>query len=48
MPYKSAKQRAFFHTATARKKGISATTVKDFDRASKGRKLPKRAKGKRK
>lgn len=42
MPYKSEAQRAFFHTATARKKGISAATVKEFDDASKGMKLPKK------
>ena len=44
MPYKSAKQRAFFHTETARKKGISPAVVNEFDQASKGVKLPKRAK----
>lgn len=42
MPYKSDAQRRFFHTDTARKKGISASTVKEFDEASKGMKLPKR------
>ena len=40
MPYASDKQRAFFHTATARKAGISAKTVAEFDKASKGKKLP--------
>lgn len=44
MPYKSLKQERFFHTATARRKGISAATVKEFDQASKGMKLPKYAK----
>jgi hypothetical protein len=43
MPYKSAKQRAFFHTDTARKAGISAAMVKEYDEASKGKKLPKYA-----
>lgn len=42
MPYKSEAQRKFFHTDTAKKKGISADTVKEFDEASKGMKLPKR------
>lgn len=41
-PYKSDKQRKFFHTATARKQGISPATVKEFDAASKGLKLPKK------
>jgi hypothetical protein len=44
MPYASDAQRRFFHTATARKKGISAATVNEFDQASKGMKLPDRAK----
>lgn len=44
MPYASDQQRKFFHTATARKKGISAKTVEEFDDASRGKKLPKRAK----
>ena len=43
MPYASAKQRAFFHTATAKKKGITKATVDEFDAASKGMKLPERA-----
>lgn len=41
MPYKSDAQRKFFHTDTAKKKGISAKTVEEFDKASKGMKLPK-------
>ena len=40
MPYKSKAQEAFFHTDTARKKGISAATVQEFDQASKGMNLP--------
>lgn len=40
MPYKSEKQRKFFHTKIAKKKGITAKIVKEFDKASKGRKLP--------
>lgn len=43
MPYKSDAQRRFFHTDTARRKGISADTVKEFDQASKGRDLPERS-----
>lgn len=43
MPYKSKAQMKFFHTATARKKGISAATVKEFDQASKGMSLPMKA-----
>lgn len=45
MPYKSLKQERFFHTQTARDKGIKMGTVKEFDRMSKGMKLPMRAKG---
>lgn len=44
MPYKSDAQRKFFHTDTARKKGISKETISEFDQASKGLKLPKRKK----
>jgi len=40
VPYKSDAQRKFFHTDTAKKKGITAATVKEFDSASKGMKLP--------
>lgn len=46
MPYKSDKQRKFFHTETAKKAGITAAEVKEFDKASKGMKLPKQAKKK--
>ncbi len=46
MPYKSEKQRAFFHTDTAKKKGITEKEVKEFDKASKGKELPKEAKKK--
>jgi hypothetical protein len=44
MPYKSSAQRRFFHTPTARKAGISADMVKEFDTASKGMKLPEKVK----
>jgi len=40
MPYKSLKQERFFHTDTARKKGITPEVVKEFDTASKGMNLP--------
>lgn len=40
MPYRSEKQRKFFHTETAKKLGIKPTTVKEFDKASKGMDLP--------
>lgn len=43
MPYTSNAQRRFFHTDTAKKQGISAATVKEFDTASKGMKLPDHA-----
>lgn len=43
MPYASDAQRRFFHTPTAAKKGISASTVKEFDTASRGMKLPPHA-----
>ncbi len=43
MPYKSDAQRRFFHTDTARRKGITDKTVQEFDQASKGRPLPERA-----
>jgi hypothetical protein len=42
MPYVSDKQRRFFHTDTARKKGITASEVKEFDEASRGMKLPEK------
>lgn len=43
MPYASQRQRRFFHTETARRKGISAATVHEFDEASKGMRLPETA-----
>jgi len=42
--YKSDAQRKFFHTLTAKQKGISPSVVKEFDDASKGKKLPTFAK----
>lgn len=41
MPYASDAQRKFFHTQTAKEKGISPETVKEFDKSSKGMKLPR-------
>ena len=43
MPYKSDAQRRFFHTPTAKKKGITPDQVKEFDQASKGMDLPDHA-----
>ena len=40
MPYKSDAQRKFFHTDTARKKGITPEMVNEYDNASKGMNLP--------
>lgn len=39
MPYKSNKQRRFFHTEAANKAGITAAEVKEFDKESKNMKL---------
>ena len=44
MPYKSEAQRKFFHTPTAKAKGITKETVEEFDEASKGMKLPPKSK----
>ena len=44
-PYASEAQRGFFHTANAKKAGITASDVKEFDKASKGMKnLPEHVK----
>lgn len=42
MPYVSDAQRRYAHTKTARNKGWKASSVKEFDQASKGLKLPER------
>lgn len=42
MPYKSSAQRRFFHSAGAKKADITASQVKEFDSASKGKKLPEK------
>lgn len=47
MPYKSDAQRRYFHAAEARG-DISPKTVKEFDRASKGKELPEKVKQKHK
>lgn len=41
MPYKSDAQRRFFHAALA-KGDISKATVDEYDKASKGKKLPEK------
>lgn len=47
MPYKSDAQRKKFHAMEARGE-IDPKTVKEFDQASKGMKLPERVKPKKK
>lgn len=42
MPYKSDAQRKFFH-ANVGKKGITKSMVAEYDSASKGMSLPKKA-----
>lgn len=46
-PYKSEQQRKFFHTNTAKKAGIKKSTVEEFDKESKGLKLPRFSKMKK-
>lgn len=46
MPYSSEAQRRFFHSPGAKKAGITKKDVAEFDRASKGKKLPARVKKK--
>lgn len=48
MPYVSNQQRKWFHTLGAKKAGISEEQIKEFDKASKGLKLPRFAKLKEK
>ena len=45
MPYKSDAQRRFFHYAESKGK-IYPKTVKEFDKASKGKDLPEKVKKK--
>lgn len=40
MPYKSEKQRKFFHSEGAKKAGITPEMIKEYDKASKGKDLP--------
>jgi len=47
MPYKSNAQRKFMHVAEERGE-ISPKVVKEFDKASKGKKLPEKVKKKKK
>ena len=42
MPYQSRAQQRFFHTDTAKRSGISSIDVAEYDRASKGKRLPER------
>lgn len=42
MPYKSDAQRRFFHSSGAKKAGITPSTVKEYDKASKGKDLPEK------
>ncbi len=46
MPYKSDQQRKYFHWAEEQGK-IKPSVVKEFDEASKGKKLPKYVKTKK-
>lgn len=39
--YKSDQQRKFFHSAGAKKAGITKSEIEEFDNSSKGLKLPK-------
>lgn len=43
MPYKSAKQRNFFHSPGAKKAGITKSIVKKWDKESKGKSAVKTA-----
>lgn len=43
MPYASKKQQGYFHAAEKRGE-ISSKVVKEFDKASKGKKLPAKVK----
>lgn len=41
MPYKSEKQRAWFHTDSAKKAGITQNQVNEYDETSKSKNLPR-------
>jgi hypothetical protein len=42
MPYKSEAQRKWFHTAAAKRAGVTEADVKHWDKATNGKKLPKK------
>lgn len=42
MPYSSDSQRRFFHSSGAKKAGISSETINEYDKTSKGMKLPEK------
>lgn len=42
MPYKSLSQLRFFHSDGAKKAGITKEQVKEYDKESKGMKLPEK------
>ena len=48
MPYKSSSQRKFFHSAGAKKAGITSADIKKWDKESKGKKVPEKVKAKKK
>jgi hypothetical protein len=43
MPYASKAQERFFHTQSAAKAGITPQQVAEYDKASKGMKLPEKS-----
>ena len=45
--YKSNSQRRFFNSKGAKKAGITAKEIKEYNEASKGKKLPEKAKKKK-
>jgi hypothetical protein len=47
VPYVSDSQRRFFHSAGAKKAGITPKQVSEFDSASKGMKLPEHVEAKK-
>ena len=48
MPYKSDAQRKFFHSKGAVKAGLAKEQIEEYDKASKGKKLPEKVKAKKK
>lgn len=47
MPFKSQAQRRFFHSAGAKKAGITAKEIKEYDKESKGKKVLEKVKKKK-